>query len=273
MVREIQKALHLMPDGIFGSMTEAAVKDFQRSVHLIADGIVGPPTLVKLIPVRLRRSKRVITDIIIHCTASQPCADLSADDIRRMHKAQGWSDIGYHYVVRLDGTVEEGRDVDIIGAHVSGFNKNSIGVVYVGGLDKKQAKKKTLELLESVGVTPAEEKVGKYPHEFSGGMLQRSMIALALACSPKVMIADEATTALDVTMQAKILRLLKSIRDNTNLAVLCITHDLGVVAEICDTVTVMYQGEVVETGSVRDIFDRPKHEYTKKLLESFREVS
>ncbi len=144
---------------------------------------------------------------------------------------------------------------------------------YVGGLDKKQAKKKTLELLESVGVTPAEEKVGKYPHEFSGGMLQRSMIALALACSPKVMIADEATTALDVTMQAKILRLLKSIRDNTNLAVLCITHDLGVVAEICDTVTVMYQGEVVETGSVRDIFDRPKHEYTKKLLESFREVS
>jgi len=143
MVREIQKALHLMPDGIFGSMTEAAVKDFQRSVHLIADGIVGPATLVKLIPVRLRKSKRVITDIIIHCTASQPCADLSADDIRRMHKAQGWSDIGYHYVVRLDGTVEEGRDVDIIGAHVSGFNKHSIGVVYVGGMDMQGRPKDT----------------------------------------------------------------------------------------------------------------------------------
>lgn len=143
MVREIQKALHLMPDGIFGSMTEAAVKDFQRSVHLIADGIVGPATLVKLIPVRLRKSKRIITDIIIHCTASQPCADLSADDIRRMHKAQGWSDIGYHYVVRLDGTVEEGRDVDIIGAHVSGFNKHSIGVVYVGGMDMQRRPKDT----------------------------------------------------------------------------------------------------------------------------------
>lgn len=143
MVREIQKALHLMPDGIFGSMTEAAVKDFQRSVHLIADGIVGPATLVKLIPVRLRKSKRVITDIIIHCTASQPCTDLSADDIRRMHKAQGWSDIGYHYVVRLDGTVEEGRDVDIIGAHVSGFNKHSIGVVYVGGMDMQGRPKDT----------------------------------------------------------------------------------------------------------------------------------
>lgn len=144
---------------------------------------------------------------------------------------------------------------------------------YTAGLDKKAAKKKTLELLESVGVTPAKEKANKYPHEFSGGMLQRSMIALALACSPKVLIADEATTALDVTMQAKILQLFKQIRDNTGLSILCITHDLGVVAEICDTVTVMYQGEVVENGSVRDIFDRPQHEYTKRLLQSFREVS
>ncbi|MBO4591192.1 MAG: ABC transporter ATP-binding protein [Eubacterium sp.] len=144
---------------------------------------------------------------------------------------------------------------------------------YTAGLDKKEAKKKTLELLESVGVTPAKEKADKYPHEFSGGMLQRSMIALALACNPKVVIADEATTALDVTMQAKILKLFKHIRDENNISILCITHDLGVVAEICDTVTVMYHGEVVEIGSVRDIFDRPQHEYTKRLLQSFKEVS
>ena len=107
MVREIQKALHLMPDGIFGSMTEAAVKDFQRSVHLIADGIVGPATLVKLIPVRLRKSKRIITDIIIHCTASQPCTDLSADDIME----------------RVDlSAVGDGEFVEVYDTEVENFN-------------------------------------------------------------------------------------------------------------------------------------------------------
>ena len=144
---------------------------------------------------------------------------------------------------------------------------------YVAGLGKKEAKERVLELLESVGVTPAEQKAKQYPHEFSGGMLQRSMIALAIACDPKILIADEATTALDVTMQAKVLHLFKELRDERELSVLCITHDMGVVAEICDTVTVMYDGAAVECGSVRDIFDRPKHPYTKKLLESFRELS
>lgn len=143
MVREIQKALHLIPDGIFGAITEEAVRKWQAANGLTADGIVGAKTLLKLIPARLKKSERTITDIVIHCTATRAWQDLSADAIRRMHKAQGWADIGYHYVVRLDGTVEDGRDVDKIGAHVSGYNANSIGVVYVGGLDSQGKPKDT----------------------------------------------------------------------------------------------------------------------------------
>lgn len=143
MVREIQKALHLVPDGIFGAITDEAVRKWQKEHGLIADGVVGPKTLLKLIPQRLKKSKRTITDIVIHCTATRAWQDFSADDLRRMHKAKGWADIGYHYVVRLDGMIEAGRDVDKIGAHVSGYNSYSIGVVYVGGLDKQGKPKDT----------------------------------------------------------------------------------------------------------------------------------
>ena len=143
MVREIQKALHLMPDGIFGAITEEAVRKWQEANGMETSGIVGAKMLLKLIPLRIKKSKRTITDIVIHCTATRAWQDFSADDIRRMHKAQGWADIGYHYVVRLDGTIEPGRDVDKIGAHVSGHNVNSIGVVYVGGLDNQGKAKDT----------------------------------------------------------------------------------------------------------------------------------
>ena len=145
-VRQIQKALKdagygVIPDGIYGPVTCEAVRAFQSGNGLAADGICGPATLARLFPARvkgilgIRKSGRAITDIVIHCTASRVSDDLTAEDIRRMHRRQGWSDIGYHYVVRLDGKVEAGRDVDIIGAHVSGHNAHSIGVVYVGGLN------------------------------------------------------------------------------------------------------------------------------------------
>ena len=138
-VKTIQTALHLIPDGIFGRLTKEAVMSFQRQNGLVADGIVGPATMEKLLAsfggdVPLKKSRRLITDIVVHCTASKEGISYTADDIRRIHKTQGWSDIGYHYVVRLDGKVELGRDVDVIGAHVSGYNTHSIGVVYVGGI-------------------------------------------------------------------------------------------------------------------------------------------
>lgn len=133
---------------------------------------------------------------------------------------------------------------------------------------KKQALKEVVELLEMVGIPNAEERIKQYPHEFSGGMRQRAMIAIALACSPKILIADEPTTALDVTIQAQIMDLIKSLQKKLNTAVILVTHDLGVVAEVADRIQVMYAGEIVETGNSRDIFYNPKHPYTWALLKS-----
>lgn len=135
VVRQLQKALKLYPDGIYGVLTEERVRAFQRDNGLKVDGMVGPATLAKLIPVRLKKSKRVITEIIVHCSATPEGKDYTVQDIRRWHKQQGWSDIGYHYVVYRNGHVEPGRDVDISGAHCVGHNAHSIGICYVGGMD------------------------------------------------------------------------------------------------------------------------------------------
>ena len=139
VVRQIQKALHLYADGIFGILTEEAVKEFQKSKGLTADGIVGPKTLAYLIPFRLKKSKRTIRELIVHCSATPEGKDYTVEDIRRDHKKQGWSDIGYHYVIYRDGTIHEGRDVDLIGAHCSkgGHNQYSIGICYIGGVENK----------------------------------------------------------------------------------------------------------------------------------------
>ena len=143
VVRQIQIALHLYPDGIFGVNTEQAVKEFQKRNNLNPDGIVGPLTLAKLIPQRFKKSKRTITELIVHCSATPEGVDYTVDDIRRWHKQQGWSDIGYHYVVYRNGLIVDGRDVDLIGAHClkGGHNTHSIGICYVGGVDKDDVKK------------------------------------------------------------------------------------------------------------------------------------
>ena len=133
---------------------------------------------------------------------------------------------------------------------------------------RKEAHARAVELLALVGIPSPETNAGAYPHELSGGMRQRVMIAMSLACEPKLLIADEPTTALDVTIQAQILELLKKLQDRMKMSVLLITHDLGVVAEYTDRVVVMYAGRVVERAPVRELFARPKHPYTKGLLES-----
>jgi oligopeptide/dipeptide ABC transporter ATP-binding protein len=135
-------------------------------------------------------------------------------------------------------------------------------------LGKKEARAKAIEMLKLVGIPAPESRVDDYPHQLSGGMRQRVMIAMALSCNPEVLIADEPTTALDVTIQAQILELIKGLREKMNMAVVLITHDLGVVAETCDHVVVMYAGRVVEQGTAEDIFYRPSHPYTKGLLNS-----
>jgi oligopeptide/dipeptide ABC transporter ATP-binding protein len=135
-------------------------------------------------------------------------------------------------------------------------------------LSKKEAKLKAIEMLRLVGIPAPERRVDDYPHQLSGGMRQRVMIAMALSCNPSVLIADEPTTALDVTIQAQILELIKGLREKLNMAVVLITHDLGVVAETCNNVVVMYAGRVVEEGTAEEIFLRPAHPYTRGLLNS-----
>lgn len=133
---------------------------------------------------------------------------------------------------------------------------------------KKQATARAVEMMKLVGLPRAEELIHEYPHQLSGGMRQRVMIAMALVCDPKVLIADEPTTALDVTIQAQILKLMRELNARLNTAILLITHDLGVVAETCERVIVMYAGQVVEEAPVREIFKNPQHPYTKGLIQS-----
>jgi peptide/nickel transport system ATP-binding protein len=140
--------------------------------------------------------------------------------------------------------------------------------LHIEHLSKKQALERAAELLEMVGIRDARDRLGQYPHELSGGLRQRVVIAMAIACEPKVLIADEATTALDVTVQAEILDLLRDLRQKFGMAMLVITHNMGVVADIADRVVVMYQGKVVEQATVEDLFARPQADYTKKLLAS-----
>ncbi|UFJ42862.1 ABC transporter ATP-binding protein [Brevibacillus humidisoli] len=150
----------------------------------------------------------------------------------------------------------------------------TVGNQIVEGLIKHQkmsrsaARSRAVELLEMVGIPQPDKRIDQYPHQFSGGMRQRAMIAISLACSPKLLIADEPTTALDVTIQAQILELMKDLQQKMDTSIILITHDLGVVAEVCDRVIVMYAGKVIETGTVDDIFYNPQHPYTKGLLRS-----
>lgn len=135
-------------------------------------------------------------------------------------------------------------------------------------LNRRQATAKTVEMLEKVGISRAKRIVNEYPHQLSGGMRQRVMIAMAMICEPKLLIADEPTTALDVTIQAQVLELMKKMRDEYNTSIIFITHDLGVVAEMADHVVVMYAGQVVESVNGDDLFNHPSHPYTKALLDS-----
>ena len=135
-------------------------------------------------------------------------------------------------------------------------------------MPEEQARKRAIELLMQVGIPAAAERLNDYPHQFSGGMRQRVMVAMALTCDPKLLIADEPTTALDVTVQAQLLDLIKRLNKDTGTAVLIITHDLGVVADLCDRVMVMYAGQIIESGTGDEIFDNPQHPYTVGLMQS-----
>ena len=141
------------------------------------------------------------------------------------------------------------------------------------GKSKKEATERARELIELVGITEPEKRLKQYPHELSGGMRQRVMIAIALACEPKLLIADEPTTALDVTIQAQILELMQELRQKLGMSIIMITHDLGVVASMCEKIAVMYAGHIVEYGTADEIFYNPCHEYTKGLIRSIPKLN
>lgn len=140
-------------------------------------------------------------------------------------------------------------------------------------VSKQEARARALEMLKLVGIPRPEQVLDEYPYQLSGGMRQRVMIAIALSCNPEILIADEPTTALDVTIQAQILDLMKKLQGQLHMSIVLITHDLGVVAEMCDRVIVMYAGEIVEESLIVDLFDQPKHPYTKGLLSSLPDVN
>ncbi|KAB2336658.1 ABC transporter ATP-binding protein [Cytobacillus depressus] len=146
------------------------------------------------------------------------------------------------------------------------------GLILHQGLSKQAAKEKAIEMIKLVGIPNPAERYNQFPHEFSGGMRQRAMIAIALACSPELLIADEPTTALDVTIQAQVLELMKDLQNQLETSIILITHDLGVVAETAERVIVMYAGMMVESGTVTELFENPKHPYTWGLLESVPKV-
>ncbi len=150
--------------------------------------------------------------------------------------------------------------------HKIGKQIGEIFRLHQAGMNNNTIRKESIEILYRVGIPDPEKRIEEYPHQLSGGMRQRVLIAIALACKPDILIADEPTTALDVTIQAQILELMNGLQQETGMAIIFITHDLGVVSEICDDVVVMYAGKVAETAPVKELFKNPKHPYTKGLL-------
>lgn len=157
--------------------------------------------------------------------------------------------------------------------HTIGKQINEVLELHRPDLDKKQRLAYSLEMLEKVGIPSPDSRLHEYPHNLSGGMRQRVMIAIALACEPDILICDEPTTALDVTIQAQILELMKKLQDETGMSIIFITHDLGVVAEVCDEVVVMYAGRVAEQAGIFELFDNPQHPYTQGLMSSMPSLS
>lgn len=154
-----------------------------------------------------------------------------------------------------------------------GYQVMEILKIHYPNMSSGEVRKRAIEMLRMVGIPSPEKRLSQYPHEFSGGMRQRVMIAMALACEPKLLIADEPTTALDVTIQAQILDLMKDLKERLNTSIILITHDLGVVADLCSRILVMYGGVIVEEGTTDDIFYRPRHPYTWGLLNSIPKIS
>lgn len=216
---------------------------------------------------------------------------VTAHSVLRITPRNGWIETGAILYRKKDGTVVDIAQVDPRGEEIRNIRSGEVGIVFqepmtslsavhtignqiIEGVrlhvtnNKKDAYEIALNMLRHVGIANPEQRMNEYPHQLSGGMRQRALIALSLACKPNVLIADEPTTALDVTMQAQILDLLQSLQQEYQMSIIYISHDLGVIAEVCDHVAVMYLGRVVEFGDIKQIFGNPCHPYTRALMRS-----
>lgn len=224
-----------------------------KTLGIIGESGSGKSVTAKSIIRLIENQNGKITSGYIHFKGD----DLIKKSIKDMRKIRGnsISMIFQDPMTSLNPLIKVGEQI----SEVMRFHKK---------MNKKDAKNEAIQIMKDLSIPSAKDRYNQYPHEFSGGMLQRLMIAIALACKPQMLIADEPTTALDVTIQAQILRLLKGLQQENEMAMLLITHDFGVVAEVCDNVSVMYAGEIVESTDVNRIFETPLHPYTLGLMES-----
>ena len=216
----------------------------------------GKSVLMKSIMGLLPENAQTTADSLVYM--GRNLLEFSADERRKMR--------GKEFAMIFQDPMTALNPLKKIGAHLTEV------LMRYRKLNKKQAREEAIEALRKVGIPSPEKRLDQYPHEFSGGMRQRVLIAMALCCKPKLLIADEPTTALDVTIQAQILELLKQLRDEEKMSVVLITHDLGVISEMADEVVVMYAGEIVEKAETRQLFDNPMHPYTEGLMASIPDI-
>ena len=233
-----------------------------RSLGLVGESGCGKTTAMLSLLRLLPAEGRIVSGEVRYGARSEtgPGVDLLRLSEREMRKYR-WSKISLVFQGAMNALNPVRRVGDQIAEAI---------MIHGAAADKKAASERVGELLEMVGITP--EMAKQYPHQYSGGMRQRAMIAMALACSPDILIADEPTTALDVMTQAQILNLLQKLQQELELAIILVTHDLGVVAELCDDVLVMYGGKTAEYASVDTIYNEPLHPYTQRLLQAFPAV-
>lgn len=251
-IKDLQVKI-ISTEGIVNAVRGASLTMERGEIHgIVGESGCGKSVMMKSV-MRLHDEEKVAYEGSISVNGRE-ILDMKEKDLIRM-RGQEVAMIFQNPMTSLSPIMKVGEQI----TEVLKIKKN---------MNDAKAKEKALEMLEKVGITPAEERFNQYPFELSGGLLQRIMIAMAMINNPELLIADEPTTALDVTIQAQILKLMKDMQKNTGVSIILITHDLGVIAETCDHVSVMYAGQVVESGSVFDIFDHPGHPYTKALLES-----
>lgn len=210
----------------------------------------GKSVLMKSIMGLLPENAQTTADSLVYM--GRNLLEFSADQRRKMR--------GKEFAMIFQDPMTALNPLKKIGAHLTEV------LMRYRKLNKKQAREEAIEALRKVGIPSPEKRLDQYPHEFSGGMRQRVLIAMALCCKPKLLIADEPTTALDVTIQAQVLELISHLKEEIDSGIIMITHDLGVVASICDRIAIMYGGKIVETGTVFEIFEHPQHPYTIGLL-------